>query len=105
MAAIATALTGLLFLTVGLVTLNDIPMQYISSPVGYIRGDAYNYMIEASLLAGEISQGRITAAIYLVGGAVLLNAGVVLLAWLWANRPQPAETEDSSTVLDSVPAL
>ena len=44
----------------------------------YVGGDAYNYIIGASLVAGEIS-GVITAkAIFVVGGALCLCLGITL---------------------------
>lgn len=46
----------------------------------YVGGDAYNYIIGASLVAGKMS-GAITAkAVFIAGGAVCLCLGVTLKA-------------------------
>ena len=44
----------------------------------YVGGDAYNYIIGASLVAGKISGTMTTKAILVVGGALCLCLGITL---------------------------
>lgn len=37
----------------------------------YVGGDAYNYMIEASLRGGQIAGATISKSIYIVGGVIV----------------------------------
>ena len=52
----------------------SIPKKYISSysMTEYVGGDAYNFIIEASLRGGEIAGAQITKAIYFAVSAILL---------------------------------
>lgn len=62
--AIAGIIIGIIFILVGF-NLGDVS-SYIYSPEQYVGGDAYNYIIEASLRGGRIAG----SAVYLVGGVV-----------------------------------
>ena len=44
----------------------------------YVGGDAYNYIIGATLVAGKISGTMITKAIFVVGGTLCLCFGITL---------------------------
>ena len=45
----------------------------------YVGGDAYNYIIGASLVAGKISGTMTTKAIFIVGGIMCVCFGLTLL--------------------------
>ncbi len=45
----------------------------------YIGGDAYNYIIGASLVAGKISGTMTTKAIFIVGGVICICFGMTLM--------------------------
>jgi len=68
-------LAGVILLIVGLSY--DIPSRKISfyTIEEYVGGDAYNAMIEASLLGGEISAAETCKAIYTVGGIITISIG------------------------------
>lgn len=44
----------------------------------YVGGDAYNYIIGASLVGGEIAGAKVQKAIYTVAGLFLICTGMVL---------------------------
>lgn len=44
----------------------------------YVGGDAYNYIIGASLVGGEIAGAKAQKAIYTVAGLIFISAGLVL---------------------------
>lgn len=78
-----------LLLSVGLFVLGcmtEIPDKWIMpvaiSDIGYreyVGGDAYNYIIEASLRGGEIAGGKTARAIYFsAGGLLFVLSGVFL---------------------------
>ncbi len=46
----------------------------------YVGGDAYNYIIGASLVAGKISGTMTTKAIFVVGGILCICLGITLLS-------------------------
>lgn len=46
----------------------------------YVGGDAYNYIIGASLVAGKISGTMTVKAVCIVGGLLCICAGMVLLS-------------------------
>ena len=46
----------------------------------YVGGDAYNYIIGASLVAGQISGAMISKAVYIVGGIICISIGFVAKA-------------------------
>lgn len=50
--------------------------SFPSSIEEYVGGDAYNYLIEASIRGGEISGKTIAKAVYIVGGCII---GVISL--------------------------
>ena len=45
----------------------------------YVGGDAYNFIIEASIRGGEIAGARTARAVYVSGGALVLTLGAVTL--------------------------
>lgn len=46
----------------------------------YVGGDAYNYIIGASLVAGKLSGAMTSKAIYIVGGTLCFCFGITLKA-------------------------
>lgn len=80
-----------------------IPDKYISSyganrMTEYVGGDAYNYIIEASLRGGEIAGAYITRAIYFAVAALL----VVISLACFATDPTPAQPIDYHADLQSL---
>ena len=68
-----------------------IPDKYISSygadrMLEYVGGDAYNFIIEASLRGGEIAGAKTARAVYFAASAVLTVISLYFLA------PDPADT-------------
>lgn len=45
----------------------------------YVGGDAYNYIIGATLVAGKISGAMTTKAIFIVGGTLCICLGITLI--------------------------
>ena len=45
----------------------------------YVGGDAYNYIIGASLVAGKISGAMTAKAVFIVGGSLCLCLGITLM--------------------------
>ena len=45
----------------------------------YVGGDAYNFIIEASIRGGEIAGGRSARAIYLTGGMMVSTTSLIAL--------------------------
>lgn len=68
---------GIGFMITGLTM--KVPDSYISWPYEYVGGDAYNYIIESSLLSGERTAVQINKAIYTVGGGLAWCLGLVIL--------------------------
>ena len=66
--------------------MTKIPSREINNPEKYIGGDAYNYQIEASLLAGEIAGAKATKAIYLLGGFILFFGSFIALGFSINSR-------------------
>ena len=62
----------------GIKTDNYVLDDEYSSIDEYVGGDAYNYIIGASLVAGRISGAMTMKAIYIVGGALCLCFGISL---------------------------
>lgn len=58
----------------------------------YVGGDAYNYIIGASLVAGKISGTMTTKAIFVVGGAICLCLGLAM-----ADLKKKEVIEENST--------
>ena len=80
-----------------------IPGKYISSygsnkMTEYVGGDAYNFIIEASLRGGEIAGAQITKAIYFAVAALL---GVLSLA-CFATDPAPAQPIDNRSEIKAL---
>ena len=44
----------------------------------YVNGDAYNYIIGASLVGGQISGATVSKTIYYTGGAICLCIGMLM---------------------------
>lgn len=61
----------------------------------YVGGDAYNYMIEASLRGGEIAGGKAAQAIYFSASAILfIVSGISLGGTLKENRKKEEAEEE-----------
>ena len=54
----------------------------------YVGGDAYNYIIGASLVAGHISGNLAMKAIFIAGGVITACMG--LLSFAWASKESGA---------------
>lgn len=72
--------------------------QY-SSIDEYVGGDAYNYIIGASLVAGKMSGAMVSKAIYIVGGFLCICLGILLeiLHKAIQNLPQNNTENTSNT--------
>ena len=80
---------GLLFAIIGLAT--TVPDDIIQTGVlsrdnrdrggyhRYVGGDAYNFIIEASIRGGEIAGGRSARATYLTGGFIMATGSLIAL--------------------------
>ena len=55
----------------------SVPTREISAPTRYVGGDAYNFIIEASIRGGEIAGAKTTRALYLVGGIVVFFGSLI----------------------------
>lgn len=68
---VACLVVGIILLIVGLGV--SIPSDYISSysMTEYVGGDAYNFIIEASLRGGRIAGAMITKCIYIAVGLLI----------------------------------
>lgn len=64
---------------------NDAGSFYIEE---YVGGDAYNYIIGASVLAGHIAGAMMTKSLFIVTGLLLLCAGCLALAFLADKKKQ-----------------
>ena len=100
--SIAGMVIGLILILVGLAT--TVPDDIIQTNVRnrerggyerYVGGDAYNFMIEASIRSGEIAGRTASRAIYMTGGAILFTGslmvfGVFLEKEKWNKQPEGA---------------
>ena len=51
----------------------------LNNPHKYIGGDAYNYQIEASLLAGDIAAAKITKSLFLISGIMTFIGSLIAI--------------------------
>lgn len=58
----------------------------------YVGGDAYNYIIGATLVAGKITGAMATQAIYMVGGMLCLCFGITMKM-----------LQKNETIVDNIP--
>lgn len=98
MKTIATTLIifGILFTLTGIfynIPERVIPYDYKE----YVGGDAYNLIIEASILGGEISGAQISKTIYTVFGWSLIIAGGILIQILNLLKEKPNNNNSSTT--------
>lgn len=82
-AGITAIILAVFFLIMGFVS--AAPGKYIKSygdgsMYEYVGGDAYNYIIEASLRGGEISGAKTARAIYFGAAGILLVLSVLFLS-------------------------
>ncbi len=47
-----------------------LPNRVIDSPISYVGGDAYNYIIESSIVGGEIAGGKTSKTICFTNVAI-----------------------------------
>ncbi len=69
----------------------------------YVGGDAYNYIMEANLISGEIAAARITQAIYYsTSGILFLLSLGMMVSWQGKQMkvPLPKIVQTSSTTED-----
>ncbi len=67
----------------------------------YVGGDAYNYIIGASLVGGEIAGAKTQKAVFISVGLLIICLGLCLLAFSKENTdeitlPEIIETKDTS---------
>ena len=76
---IAVLVIGFILLCVGIAY--EIPSRELSyfGTKTYVGGDAYNYIIEASLRGGEISGSMIARAVYICSGIITMSIGALRL--------------------------
>lgn len=67
----------------------------------YVGGDAYNFIIGATLIAGKISGTMTTKAIFIVGGALCLCLGITL-ALLQKKEAAPENSVAAPKAVDNV---
>lgn len=66
----------------------------------YVGGDAYNYIIGASLVAGKTAGAMTAKAISIVGGALCVCLGITLMM-LQENRPREDTALNGAEITDS----
>ena len=66
----------------------------------YVGGDAYNYIIGASLVAGKTAGAIAAKAISMVGGTMCICLGITLMM-LQKNRPNEVTALNSAETSDS----
>lgn len=67
----------------------------------YVGGDAYNFIIGATLIAGKISGIMTTKAIFIVGGVLCLCLGITL-ALLQKKEAAPENSVAAPQVADNI---
>lgn len=65
----------------------------------YVGGDAYNYIIGASLVAGKTSGAMVSRAIYIASGMICLCGGLTLAALPGKGKSSDTE-KDTETVIE-----
>ena len=68
----------------------------------YVGGDAYNYIIGASLVAGKTSGTMASKAICIVGGMLSICAGMVLLS---ISKNESSNQKESNEKRDTAPIV
>ena len=71
----------------------------------YVGGDAYNYIIGASLVGGEIAGAKTQKAVFISVGLLIICLGLCLLAYSKKDKeevilPETVENEDTSDTED-----
>ena len=61
----------------------------------YVGGDAYNFIIGASLVAGHISGNLAARAIFIAGGVITACIGLVSLAWSFGEKKAEAPAAEN----------
>ena len=59
----------------------------------YVGGDAYNYIIGASIVGGKIAGATAQRAIFISSGVILICAGVILLS-ISKNEGSPKDPDN-----------
>ena len=103
--SIVGIIIGLLLATIGLMT--SIPDDIIRTGFSgrdnrdaggyqrYVGGDAYNFIIEASIRGGEIAGGRSARAIYLSGGMMISTTSLIALGVALDKEKKHATSQTS----------
>ena len=69
----------------------------------YVGGDAYNYIIGASLIGGEISGAKTQKAVFISIGLLILSIGLLSLSRNSNNKlNEPNETAIPSSLKDDI---
>ena len=67
----------------------------------YVGGDAYNFMIEASIRGGEIAGATTSRAIYLSSGAIIFSGSFIALGVFLDKEKRIRELESFSANCES----
>ena len=102
----AAGIIGLILVAVFLVLgfTSQIPEKYIKSygdnkMYEYVGGDAYNYIIEASLRGGEISGAQTTKAIYFAAAGIIF---LLSLSFLTDDENKRAVRNDIGEIKNEI---
>jgi hypothetical protein len=99
---------GLALIIMGIAT--TIPDDTIQTRIhdrergGYIRyvgGDAYNFIIEASIRSGEIAGSATSRAIYLSSGAIVLSGSLIAFGAFLDKEKRPEKLKKATDSLKS----
>lgn len=66
----------------------------------YVGGDAYNYIIGASIVAGHIAGATAQRAIFISAGSILICAGAVLLTF--SNSESDVKPEEPDNIEEPI---
>jgi hypothetical protein len=70
-------LLGVILLLVGIsYEIPNVDIQYVDA-YKYVGGDAYNYIIEASLRGGTIAGCKAAKALYICSGLIIFSLGML----------------------------
>lgn len=96
----------ILFLIIGIILTTrglflEIPNDYIAFPTKYVGGDAYNYIIESSILGNKIASIRIEKVLYICSGMIIL----CLTYFIFCNLSQSKKNDLLSNEQDNIDKL
>ena len=68
----------------------------------YVGGDAYNFIIEASIRGGEISGGTAARAVYIGSGGIILSGSLIVFGTILDKEKAGKKLEDTSLPSENV---